>query len=1409
MRKNLNKFLAVFVSFVMAITMIPLNGFVSHAEESVIEVGDASSVTTVYEKVSDPTTLVTGDEVLITYGTHALVADSSGKLKESSITEADKLTEVPDGSIWKVTKNSGKYFFETDKVTSNNRLKVSSDSISIGSEDSGFTVTSDGKIYRERWSLFGDGTDYAITYDNEFTGNEDEKAANSTSFTFYKKVQSKVTLTINYKLAEKTADPVKKEVKSGDTVNINDSLPSEWGSLEDYKIQKIEYQGSNKGTANQIKVNGDAEITVYYKYIGVLAPDDKLYSDDETNEGDIPEYPAKGSVRINKTATSNDFNGTGVAKVELSTTGVPVKKGVDVVLLFDVSTSMNDKISSSSEDTKLAEAKKSAKSFVEKVLTNSDGTDSNNRIALVTFAGYGDKNGGTHIYGEEGLGNDVIYPLKNATSKKDIKDTIDAWTESTTNYGTDYTYAFEKANDILEKSDPNRDKYIVFMTDGAPSNYNDVSNHNNIDGLVDYVNNNDLEGAETAKKNSKTKVYSIGFGMDFGGQTNNGFTTTQAADVLKKISSGANDYYINATNETLLQEAFDKIAASIKKAGTEATVTDIIGGSFELKTTKTLPNGKGELSYDPTITVTAYDTYTHADHNAGKCDMDDIGTRKDSKRVLETVTFSEDGTEAYSDKIGNGTTNILNNGVITASTFTYTVSTKTFVWTIGDITEQDIALSYYVYLKGSMEGQRGDGLYDTNEKATITYKNYLGNNITREFTKPKMPWGSAVVNYEFYLVNEKGQPVNSRGKEVPFTERVTIGKPQQKEFNWNNSTQVSASIESSKLVPEGYELYIDNTIYTANATSNGEGSCTITETIPEGSLGAGENGSSTNVYQHDEGYTNSYVAFGVKNKTTLIPDSIVIDYGKSIDIDVMKNDRVLNATLDSIATIDTNLGDTTLGEGFTDKIKDDFVNTISTQQANISVAADKSVVTYTPTKYMDSVDQFYYSAKDETPDGKGSTITSYRYQTVKVIPATTVYYEDNFGNTKDDNTTNGIVYSGSWAEVDETDGTTPEDKQDNKDVSDSDGHQYGSDDSYANDTKLSNGSAKVTTGDGEASATFTFTGTGFDLIGRTNNTTGLVQYEIYNGSKVEGEPAVIRNINTVYLDEGGDLYQIPVISWKTSQYSTYTVKITATEGVIFYLDAIRIYNPVMNDETANAQYQKDNEANAIIKKIRHLLIKSGDFNEESVTSGAVFVETVGTTTSIIDYTNKGPNNEVYLKNSQSVAFKIQSSKKPKSVQIGAKAPNGSSNIVVGSGLDDKNISLTSATDMYYNITSNINWTTNDDNSVYGTVVITNNSGKDTIASITNLKLTYDVSGQSYDIYVDKDLTNKANEITVKRMSLNSTGSESGDNSQENGSTDNESGNGSQEGDSSGGDSQESQNSVIKFIKDFLNKLFGW
>ena len=59
---------------------------------------------------------------------------------------------------------------------------------------------------------------------------------------------------------------------------------------------------------------------------------------------DFPVYPAEGSVRFDKTATAvGNYSETGIAKVELSMTGVPnsTSSRMDVVLMLDRSSSMN------------------------------------------------------------------------------------------------------------------------------------------------------------------------------------------------------------------------------------------------------------------------------------------------------------------------------------------------------------------------------------------------------------------------------------------------------------------------------------------------------------------------------------------------------------------------------------------------------------------------------------------------------------------------------------------------------------------------------------------------------------------------------------------------------------------------------------------------------------------------------------------------------------------------------------------------------------------------------------------------------------------------------------------------------------------------------------------------------------
>ena len=129
------------------------------------------------------------------------------------------------------------------------------------------------------------------------------------------------------------------------------------------------------------------------------------------------------------------------------------------------------------------------------------------------------------------------------------------------------------------------------------------------------------------------------------------------------------------------------------------------------------------------------------------------------------------------------------------------------------------------------------------------------------------------------------------------------------------------------------------------------------------------------------------MAFGVLNRTTLIPDSIVLDYGKKVKIDVMENDLLQNAVLNSVAKEDALEDDFNFEDDKTLELADGFG--ASVKAANGTAEVKDGVVEYTPEKYMDSIDRFLYSASITMGTEDGKTETQYKYQTVSVIPATT------------------------------------------------------------------------------------------------------------------------------------------------------------------------------------------------------------------------------------------------------------------------------------------------------------------------------------------------------------------------------------------------------------------------------------
>lgn len=364
-----------------------------------------------------------------------------------------------------------------------------------------------------------------------------------------------------------------------------------------------------------------------------------------------------------------------------------------------------------------------------------------------------------------------------------------------------------------------------------------------------------------------------------------------------------------------------------------------------------------------------------------------------------------------------------------------------------------------------------------------------------------------------------------------------------------------------------------------------------------------------------------------------------------------------------------------------------------------------------------------------------------------VIPATSVYYEDSFASF-----TNGTgkAADATWSIVGNNGGVT-EDKSTSKNQALTElgkmsaDDVYGHDTAYADSTKLSMGSArKVTVNAGMVkdwtensawpTATFTFKGTGFDVISLTDNNSGAIAVDIYKstGERVKGyvvnnyygytynEETQTWEVNNSTKDNA--LYQIPVMKVNGLTYGEYTVKIsvaydsnfdkTGDSQFSFWLDAIRVYDPMGKDKEA---YTQDNEGYPQYIKLHDAIVgHSADIKN------TVFVDG-GANATLTQYTNHGPNNEVYLTNGQAISFKLTGDLGSiASVQIGAKTPNGTGDVAK---ISVNGQEVKTATEMYYAITAAAKG---------GQQVTIANDGSG-ILSLTNLKITYKESGKSVSL----------------------------------------------------------------------------
>ena len=397
--------------------------------------------------------------------------------------------------------------------------------------------------------------------------------------------------------------------------------------------------------------------------------------------------------------------------------------------------------------------------------------------------------------------------------------------------------------------------------------------------------------------------------------------------------------------------------------------------------------------------------------------------------------------------------------------------------------------------------------------------------------------------------------------------------------------------------------------------------------------------------------------------------------------------------------------------------------------AKISVSEG---LTYTLTKPMQGVETLQVTLGKEGEDPATHTIY--------LVPATTVYYEQNVA-----------TYSNGW----ELQGTAiAADKYQETQKGRVVGNNFGYDKYYEENQLGANGSVEYTSTPGE-SAQLTFKGTGMELYLRTQNANATsdpateannatdhsyMLVQVYAGDTADANSLKrmsFVDVNNLFVQsKTGYGYNTPCWTVDGMAYGTYTVVVRYVKGTTYGLaiDGFRVTNTLNpSDATTKDFYAAVHEDNMQTSEIRNMVLKQANvnnaifemsapmyrvgvnevldavFDDKDVISGATIIDSNGTVDTNVtvdeNLVNIGPKNEIYLKNGQAVVMQIPSTYS--TVQVGMRSLTGTP---VQYKINTEEKTMNSTVDMYYKVVP-----------VEGKLVIQNVSGG--ILALTKLKVT--------------------------------------------------------------------------------------